>query len=221
MDLINFFGNYGGLLFQLSLYHIFLSLVAILIAIVLAVPLGAIVGHMHKFSFLVINGGNVLRALPTLAIIAIGFGIYGFGFVNVTVALVILAFPLIVTNTYAAVEGVDPGMVEAARGMGMTDSEILLQVELPNAIPLIMSGVRTAWVYVVATAYIAAFAGATGSLGDVIANQSGYGLAGILAASILSILIAFLGNFALGGLQRLLIPTGLKVTRAAAAAAPA
>ena len=102
---------------------------------------------------------------------------------NITIALVVLALPLILTNSYTAVAA-STNMVEAARGMGMTGNEILFQVELPNAIPLIMSGIRTAWVYTVATAYLAIFAGyATrpgqlGTLGDIIGNPSGESIGG-------------------------------------------
>lgn len=214
MELIDFFLTYPALLGELAVKHALLSGLAVVVAVVIAVPIGATVGHLHRFSFLAISGGNILRALPTLAIIAIGIGIYGLGLVNITVALVILAFPLIVTNTYVAVAGVEPGMVEAARGMGMTGSEILFRVELPNSVPLIMSGVRTAWVYVVATAYIGAFAGTTGvTFGDIISDQAQYGLSGVLAATIMTIAVAFVGDALLGLLQRALIPAGLTVRR--------
>jgi osmoprotectant transport system permease protein len=173
MSIISFFATNAGMLLTLAVGHILLSVVAIVIAVVLGVPIGAYVGHLHRFSFLAINGGNVLRALPTLALVAIMITLVGFGFANITIALVVLALPLILTNAYTAVAGVDPGFVEAARGMGMTDSQILFQVELPNALPLIMTGIRTAWVFTVATAYLAVFAGSPGTLGDIIGNVSG------------------------------------------------
>jgi osmoprotectant transport system permease protein len=214
-----FFGDNAGLLLELTLVHILLSVFALVIAIVLAVPLGAWIGHLHRFSFLVVNVGNVLRSLPTLAIIAIGIALYGFGIVNITVALVILGFPLVLTNTFTAVEGVDPGTVEAARGMGMTGWQILSRVELPSSIPLILSGIRTSWVYIVATAYLATFAGSQGTLGDIISNIEGYNLSGVLAAATISIILAFAGDA--------LTPTGLRLARrsspttAAPAPAPA
>jgi osmoprotectant transport system permease protein len=208
-DYLSFFTTQTALLVRLTVGHILLSVVAVVVALVIALPLGAWIGHLHRGSFLVVNAGNVLRSLPTLAIVAIGIALYGFGYVNITVALVILAFPLVLTNTFTAVEGVDPGTVEAARGMGMTGWQILTRVELPSSIPLIMSGIRTSWVYVVATAYLATFAGATGTLGDVIANISGYSLSGVLAAGTVSIVLAFLGDALLGLAERGLTPTGL------------
>lgn len=215
--------NFGRLLL-LTLGHAALSVVAVLISIVVGVSVGAYVGHLHKYSFLAINLGNVLRALPTLALIAVMIALVGFGFVNITIALVVLALPLILTNAYTAVAGVDRGMVEAARGMGMTDMEILFQVELPNAIPLIMTGVRTAWVYTVATAYLAIFAGYStrpgqiGTLGDIIGNPSGEGTTGILVAAIFAVLLAFLGAGLLTLAERAMTPTGIKLARTAAMA---
>ena len=210
---LSFFSEQSALLVRLTVGHILLSVVSLLVAIVIALPLGAWIGHLHRGSFLVVNAGNVLRSLPTLALVAIGIALYGFGYVNITVALVVLAFPLVLTNTFTAVEGVDPGTVEAARGMGMTGWQILTRVELPSSIPLIMSGIRTSWVYVVATAYLATFAGATGTLGDVIANISGYSLSGVLAAATVSIVLAFLGDALLGLAERGLTPTGLRLAQ--------
>jgi osmoprotectant transport system permease protein len=212
-DYLSFFTTQTALLVRLTVGHILLSVVAVVVALVIALPLGAWIGHLHRGSFLVVNAGNVLRSLPTLAIVAIGIALYGFGYVNITVALVILAFPLVLTNTFTAVEGVDPGTVEAARGMGMTGWQILTRVELPSSIPLIMSGIRTSWVYVVATSYLATYAGATGTLGDVIANISGYSLSGVLAAAAVSIILAFLGDALLGLAERGLTPIGLRLAQ--------
>lgn len=222
--MIQYLGDNFGRLLLLTLGHAVLSIVALVISVVIGVAIGAYVGHLHKYSFLAINLGNVLRALPTLALIAVMIALIGFGFVNITIALVVLALPLILTNSYTAVTGVDPGMVEAARGMGMTDMEILFRVELPNAIPLIMTGVRTAWVYTVATAYLAIFAGyATrpgqfGTLGDIIGNPSGESTAGILVAALFAIVLAFLGAGLLTLAERALTPTGIKLARAASLA---
>ena len=126
------------------------------VAVVLAVPLGVWLGHLHRGSFIAINAANVGRALPSLAVIAIGLSVFGFGFTNVLVALVILAVPPILTNAYVAVDEVG---VEAARGMGMTGWQALRRVELPLALPLLFAGIRTAAVFVVASATIAAIAG--------------------------------------------------------------
>lgn len=211
-DTARFFASHFGFLMRLAGVHVVLSVTAMLVAIVIALPIGVLVGHLHRFSFLAVNGGNVLRALPTLAIVAIGIAVYGLGFQNILVALVVLAVPLILTNSYVAVDGVDKGIVEAARGMGLTGWQIVWRVELPNALPLVMAGIRTALVYVIATAYVAGFAGYPNTLGEVITNPSGYRLPGVMAATVVAVVLAFLGEFLLAGVERLLTPRGLKVS---------
>ncbi|MGH3493829.1 MAG: ABC transporter permease [Sciscionella sp.] len=217
-DIGQFFAGNSTLLLNEGIGQIILSAIAVAVSIAIGLPIGAAVGHMHRFSFIAVNGGNVLRALPTLAVISVGVGIYGLGFTNILVAMVILALPLILTNTYVAVEGADPGMVQAAQGMGMNPWQILWRVELPNSIPLIMAGVRTSWVYVVATSYLGVFAAYPNTLGDVIQNIGSYGLGGVLAAAAVAIVIAFVGDGVLAIAQRMLTPSGLKVVPVAAAA---
>ncbi|MGH3413115.1 MAG: ABC transporter permease [Marmoricola sp.] len=217
-DIITFFEHNGHTLFSQGVTQVWVSALAVAISIVIGLPIGAVVGHFHRFSMIAVNGGNVLRALPTLSIIAIVIGLYGLGLVNIIVALVILALPLILTNAYVAVDGVDPGTVRAAQGMGMKGWQILLRVELPSCVPLVMAGVRTAWVYVVATAYLAAFAGFSGTLGDIIVDEGSFGLGGVLAATAVAIVIAFGGELLLAGVQRVLTPRGLKVASIAAPA---
>jgi osmoprotectant transport system permease protein len=144
--------------------------------------------------------------------------VYGLGYINITVALVILALPLILTNSYVAVEQVDPATVQAARGMGMNGFQILWQVELPNSIPLIMAGVRVSWIYVVATAYLAGIDAVNGTLGDIIATLGSTPLGPVLATAAVSMVIAFLGDFILAGFERAFTPTGLRIAPVAAAA---
>ena len=208
----DFFQAHPGMLLAETANQAELCVVALAVAFVIAFPIGVIVGHLHRWSFLAINGGNVLRALPTLAVIALGIALYGGGYVNILVALVVLVVPLILTNSYVAVDGVDPGMVEAARGMGLTWWQIIVRVEVPNAVPLVMAGVRTASVYVIAGAYVGAFAGYDGTLGDIITNQGSYGLPGVLAATAVSIVLAAIGELIFAGVQRLLVPKGLRIT---------
>ena len=147
--------------------------------------------------------------LPSLAVIAVGFVFLGVGFWSVALALVVLAVPPILTNAYVAVDGVQTEAVEAARGMGMTGRQIVTRVELPLALPLIFAGIRTATVFVVATATIAAVAGG-GGLGDIIVNQAGYGLEGVVGAAICVSVLALVADGAVGLLQRALTPPGLR-----------
>jgi osmoprotectant transport system permease protein len=212
IDLLEFFADNAGLLFEKTLAHLAISGLAMVIALVLALPLGVMLGHQHRGSFLAINISNVFRALPSLALIAISLALFGLSLLNVEVALVALAIPPILTNAYTAVDGVDPDAVESARGMGMTERQVLGGVELPLAWPLIFAGIRTASVYVVATAPLAAIAGG-GGLGDIILNQPTYRLVGVIAATIVVVVLAFAVDALLGLAQRAVTPRGLHMPR--------
>jgi osmoprotectant transport system permease protein len=211
-DLVNFFVDNAGLLVEKTLSHLWIAAIAMAIALALALPLGVLLGHQHRGSFLAINISNVFRALPSLALIAISLALFGLSILNVEIALVALAIPPILTNAYTAVDGIDPDAVEAARGMGMTERQILGGVELPLAWPLIFAGIRTAAVYVVATAPLAAIAGG-GGLGDVILNQPTYRLVGVIAATIVVVVLAFAVDALLGLAQRAVTPRGLHMPR--------
>jgi osmoprotectant transport system permease protein len=220
VDAFRFIGDNVGLLWSLTLDHLALSGAAVGVALVLALPLGVWLGHVHRGSFAAINVSNVGRALPSLALISIGVAVLGIGFLNVMVALVVLAFPLMLTNAYVAVDGVDPDAVEAARGMGMTATEVLWKVELPLALPLIFAGVRTAVVYVIATATLASVAGGHG-LGDIIVDQATYRLAGVLAAAMCVAALALGAELLFAALQRAVTPRGLRVANDVPAVGPA
>jgi osmoprotectant transport system permease protein len=207
-DLVNFFVEYPGLLAEKAVATLAISALAIGIALVLALPVGVLLGHKHRGSYAAINVSNVLRALPSLALIAISLAIFGLSSINILVALVALAVPPILTNAYTAVDNVDPDAVEAARGMGMREREIVGVIELPLSWPLIFAGIRTGAVYVIATTPLAAIAGG-GGLGDIIVNQPTYRMAGVIAATIVVVALAFAVDGLLGLVQRKLTPTGL------------
>jgi osmoprotectant transport system permease protein len=211
-DLLDFFADEASLLADKTLEHVLISALGIAIAIVIALPAGILLGHRHYGSFLAINISNVLRALPSLALIAISLAFFGLSTANITIALVALALPPILTNAYTAVDNVEPEAVEAARGMGMSELQVLSVVELPLSWPLIFAGIRTASVYVIATAPLAALAGG-GGLGDIIVNQATYGLEGVIAATIVTVVLAFAVDGVLGLTQRWLTPTGLVVPK--------
>lgn len=206
---IEFLFDNTNLIWDKTLEHVWLSLASLGVALVIAIPLGVWLGHLHRGSFMAINVSNVGRALPSLAVISIGLGLLGVGFTNVMVALVILAAPVMLTNAYVAVDRVDQDAVRAARAMGMKPLQVLLKVELPLSLPLMFAGIRTAAVYVVATAPLAALAGG-GGLGDIIVNQPTYGIEGVVAGSLAIAALAFAteGVFAL--LQYLVTPRGLR-----------
>jgi osmoprotectant transport system permease protein len=211
-NLINFFVDNPGLLARKALETIALASVAVFIAIVLALPLGIYLGHKHRGSLLAINVSNVLRALPSLALIAIALAFFGLSKIDITIALVALALPPILTNAYTAVDHVDADAVEAARGMGMTERQVLTWVELPLSWPLIFAGIRTATVYVIATTPLAGIAGG-GGYGDIILNQPTYHLVGVIAATILIVVLAFAADAVMTWVQRRVTPRGLRVDK--------
>jgi osmoprotectant transport system permease protein len=211
-DAFRFMADHPGLMWDKTVEHLRISGLAMGIALLIAIPLGVWLGHVHRGSFLAINIANIGRALPSLAVIAIGLGIFGVGQTNVAFALVVLAFPLMLTNAYVGVDGVDPDAIEAARGMGMRPLQVLLKVELPLALPLIFAGIKTAAVYVVATATLGGVVGG-GGLGDIIVNQASYFLRGVIAASIAVAVLSFAANFAFAGLQWAVTPRGLRRRR--------
>jgi osmoprotectant transport system permease protein len=208
-DALEFVVDERRLIAEKTWEHLQLSGAAMAVSIALALPVGVVLGHLHRGSFFAVNLANVGRALPSLAVIAVGIAFLGVGFTNVTLALVVLAVPPILTNAYVAVDGVEPEAVEAARGMGMTPLQVIRRVELPLALPLVFAGIRTAVVFVVATATIAAVAGG-GGLGDIIVNQSAYRLEGVVGAAICVSVLALAADGALGLVQRLLTPAGLQ-----------
>jgi osmoprotectant transport system permease protein len=212
IDLVNFYANNTGVLFDKTLAHLGIAALGMFVALLLSMPVGIWLGHRHAGAFLAINISNVFRALPSLALIAISLALFGLSLLNVEIALVALAVPPILTNAYTAVDGVDPDAVEAARGMGMTERQVLTGVELPLAWPLIFAGIRTAAVYVVATAPLAAIAGG-GGLGDIILNQPTYGLVGVIAATIVVVVLAFVVDALFALVQRAVTPRGLQVPR--------
>lgn len=196
----------GGIL-ELLREHLAISAVAVLAALVLAVPLGILLATTGRGSGLVVVLSNVSRAVPTLALLTL-FAVSPIGFGNqaTTIALAVFAFPPILTNTFVGFRGVDTDLREAAGGMGMTRRQVVVRVEFPLALPLVMTGVRTAAVQVVATAGLAALVGG-GGLGRIVNlgfGQQDYGQ--IIAGAILIAALALLTELALVLLSRVLTP---------------
>jgi osmoprotectant transport system permease protein len=209
VDAFRFMSDNPGLMWSKTLEHLEVSGEAIGIALLIGIPIGVWLGHLHRGSFLAINATNILRALPSLAVIAIGLGFFGVDKTNVIFALVVLGFPVMLTNAYVAVDGVDPDAVEAARGMGMRRHQILLKVELPLALPLVFAGIRTAAVFIVATATLGGIVGG-GGLGDLIVNQASYLARGVIAGAIAVTALAFAADFVLWLFQLVMTPRPLR-----------
>jgi osmoprotectant transport system permease protein len=188
------------------LQHVSLCGRSVLVALVVAVPLGLVLGHTGRGGALAINISNVGRAIPSFALLVLSVQAFGLGDTPPFVALVALAAPPVLTNTYVGVRQVDRDVLDAARGMGMTGAQVLARVEAPLALPLIMAGVRTASVLVVATATLAAEV-ASGGLGryivDGISQQDN---AQLLAGALLVALLALLTEVVLGRVQAHVTP---------------
>jgi osmoprotectant transport system permease protein len=192
------------------LAHLGYSLLPLLIAAVIAVPAGVAIGHTGRGAVVVVNVANAGRAIPTLGLLGLLVVYLGFSFLTWLLPLVLLAIPPILVNVYEGVAGVDPGVRDAAKGAGMTSWQQITRVEMPIALPLILVGLRTAAIFVVATATIAAYIG-IGGLGRYIidglaSSQYGPVAGGALLVVILAVLV--LVFFAV--LSRLVVPTGLR-----------
>jgi osmoprotectant transport system permease protein len=177
--------------------HLRISVVAVLAAMVVGIPVGALLGHTGRGGGFTVALSNVSRAIPTLALLTV-FAVtpIGFGPTATTIALALFALPPVLTNTYVGFRGVDRDVVEASRAMGMSEAQVLVRAELPLAVPLLMTGVRTAAVQVVATATLAALV-AGGGLGRIITlgfRQQNYGsvLAGAILVAVLAVLTEIL-----------------------------
>jgi osmoprotectant transport system permease protein len=186
------------------------SALPLLIAALIAIPVGVLIGHTGRGTIVVVNVANAWRAIPTLGLLILLAVYLGFSTLTWLLPLVVLAIPPILVNVAEGVAGVDAGVKDAAKGMGMTPWQQAIRVEVPIAMPLILVGLRTAAIFVVATATIAAYIG-LGGLGRFIidglaSSQYGPVAGGALLVVILAVLV--LALFAL--LSRLVVPAGLR-----------
>lgn len=209
-DAFTFLSDNHTYVINRTLSHLEISGISVGIAIGIGLPLGVLLGHIHRLSFLAINISNLGRALPSLAILAIFLPIVGVGQTDVIIALVILAFPPILTNAYVAIDQVDADTTDAAKGLGLHAMQVLTRVELPLALPLIFAGIRTATVFVIATATLAGFFGG-GGLGDIISNEASFELSGVIGATYVLIALTFLAQLLFLAFERLVTPTGLRL----------
>ena len=194
--------------------HLKLTAGAMGLALAIALPLGLVLGHTGRGAFLAISASNTGRAVPSVALIAlfVAFFTSTSEFVNVTLALALLAIPPILTNAYVGVQQVSRDAVDAARGMGFTGAQIVRRIELPLALPLIFGGIKTSTVNVIATATIAPLVGVV-TLGDPIISGTVYGRDGQIGASIIVAVLAVVAEVGLSAVQRAVTPTGVKLER--------
>ena len=194
--------------------HLHLSLEALLIGAVIALPIGIVLGHFGRFGNLAISVSNIGRAIPSYGILVIAFTLFGFGDGPIVLALTALAIPPMVTNSYVALREVDPDVKDAARGMGYRQLAQLLRIELPLAVPLIMAGIRTSAVQVVATATVAALV-AGGGLGRyIIDGFAQFDYTKLFAGAVLVAVLALATEGSLALVERALVPRGVRLQRA-------
>jgi osmoprotectant transport system permease protein len=177
----------------------------------LALPVGIWLGHLGKGGVVAINISNIGRAIPSFALLVLAVQLVGIGALPAFVALVALAIPPMVTNSYIGMGEVDADVREAARGMGMRERAVLLGVELPIALPFIMAGIRTSAVNVVATATLAALVGWGGLGRFIIDGFSQRDDVQIIAGALIVALLSIAVEFTFTGLQRLAVPRGLRM----------
>jgi osmoprotectant transport system permease protein len=203
----------GGLsqTIELALTQLEVTVFALLLSMVVALPIGLYLGHKGVGELVALGLGNAGRAIPELALIAFMAAWIGVGVGNLTIALAVLGIPPILTNAFVGIHQVDKAPVEAARGIGMTEREILFKVEVPLAIPTLMAGIRLATIAIVATATIAPLAGVL-TLGDYIINENVYGENGVVAGAIVVALMALTLELMLALVQRRLTSKGLKLS---------
>ncbi len=202
----------GGTMWPLLGKHLEVVGLSMLFAILVAVPLGLALGHSRRGDFAASSISNVGRSVPAIALVLFFSSYLGLSLGNLVFAMTLLAIPPIFTNTYVGVRQVDPDVVDAARGMGLSGLQTVVQVELPLALPLVFGGIRTSVVNVIATATLGPFAGVV-TLGDPIINASVYGADGRIGTAILVAALAVLAELLFGVLQRAVTPAALRPPR--------
>jgi osmoprotectant transport system permease protein len=190
--------------------HLGYCVLAMLIAGVVALALGLLVGHTGRGGFVIVSVANLARAIPTLGLLLLVVTLTSIGLTPVLVPLIALAIPPILVNTYEGIRAVDGDLKDAAEGMGMTGWRVLTQVEVPVALPLIMLGLRTAAIQVVATATIAAVAGLGGLGRYIVDGLSRKDYASVVGGSVLVVALALAVQAGFAGLRRVVVSPGLR-----------
>ncbi|HET9076665.1 MAG TPA: ABC transporter permease [Acidimicrobiales bacterium] len=199
----------GGLPHRL-LQHSGYSLETLLVSVAVALPLGLVTGHTGRGGNVVSLLSNASRALPTLGLLVMFAILVGVGIDAAIIPLVLLAIPSVLVNTHVGIRGVDPTLVDAARGMGLTGWQVLWRVEFPVALPLIVLGLRTAALQVVSTATIAAYVGLGGLGRYIIDGQATHNFAELGAGAVVVALFAILTELLFLLAQRLVVSPGLR-----------
>lgn len=203
----------GGILVNKTFEHLYISVVALLLAMIVAIPLGVLLSKREKLSKISLTVAGILQTIPTLAILALMIPLFGVGKTTAIIALFIYVLLPILNNTIVGVQNIDNNVKEAGRSMGMTNFQLMKDVELPLALPMILSGIRLSSVYVISWAALASYVGA-GGLGDLIFNGLAlYEPMMIIVGTILVTVLALIVDLILAQIEKWIVPKGLKVSR--------
>ncbi|WP_406620904.1 ABC transporter permease [Bacillus atrophaeus] len=207
---IDFLRMNGGEMLYKTWEHLYISIIAVILGILVAVPLGVVLARMKKGAGTIIGIVNIVQTLPSLAILAFFIPLLGVGKVPAIVALFFYSVLPILRNTYTGIQGVNKNLLESGKGIGMTGWEQIRLIELPLAVPIIMAGIRTSTIYLIGWATLASFIGG-GGLGDYIfiglnLYQPEYIIGGAVPVTILAIIIDYL----LAVTERKVTPKGLQ-----------
>lgn len=204
--MVEFLNNYGSQMMRLIWEHLYISLTALGLGVLVAVPLGVALTRTNKIATIVIGLASILQTVPSLALLALMIPIFGIGQFPAIIALFIYSLLPILRNTYTGMRKVNPSLVDAAKGMGMTEMQLVKKVELPQAAPVIMAGIRLSGTYVIAWAALASFIGA-GGLGDFIFNGLNLYIPELIIGGTIPVTILALAvDFALGKLEKMVTP---------------
>lgn len=207
----HFFAENGENLIRLIWEHLYISVISVSLGVLFAVPIGIWLTRINdRAADLVISFVSILQSLPSLALLTLMIPLIGVGQVPAIVALFIYSLMPIMRNTYTGIQSVDEGMVDAAKGMGMTTIQLLQKVELPQAAPIIMAGIRLSTTYVIAWTTLASFIGA-GGLGDFIFNGLNLYIPELIIGGTIPVtVIALLADFLLSRLEQKVTPINLR-----------
>ena len=213
--MIQFLQTYGGELLNKTVEHFYISFIALLLAIIVAVPLGILLAKTRRTANIVLSIAGVLQTIPTLAILALMIPLFGVGKTPAIIALFLYVILPILNNIVLGVQNIDSHIKQAAVSMGMTRFQLMKSVELPLALPLIMGGIRLSSVYVLSWATLASYIGA-GGLGDFVFNGLNlYNAYMIISAAVLVTALALISDMLLALVERWTVPKGLKISKSA------
>ncbi|GAC1397870.1 MAG: ABC transporter permease [Ktedonobacteraceae bacterium] len=211
MDIINFILDPKNDFLGHTLTYLQICGIAIVGAIILGVALGAAVSNSPLLSFIAINVSGLIRAIPIIATLIVFVPFFGLGLKPSLIALILLGIPPVLLNTYTGIRGVDPAMIDAAKGMGMTPWQIASKIQAPLVTPIVAAGIRTSAVQIVATATLAAFIGA-GGYGDYIVDGiSVFNYPELITGALAVATFAIIVEVIMSWLQRRVTPAGLKI----------